>query len=96
MKTVGLRDMNQHFSRHMKAVREGDELLITDRGKPVAILRPVRKDDDIEERLSRLEVAGALTRSSVPGKVGRHPRIVLSGDPLSETVSQMRDERGSL
>jgi prevent-host-death family protein len=96
MRTVGLRQMNQHFSRIMRAVRDGEEILITDRGKPVAVVHPVSQGKDMEERLQRLEVAGVLKRASRAGRIGRHPRILASGEPLSETVSRMRDERGSL
>lgn len=31
---IGLRDANQQFSRLMKAVRRGREVLLTDRGNP--------------------------------------------------------------
>ena len=96
MRTVGLRQMNQHFSRYLKAVRDGEEILITDRGKAVAIVRPVMGGDDREERIRRLEVAGVLTRAAKTGRIGRRPRVYVSGEPLSETVSQMRDERGTL
>ena len=35
---VNLRDVNQHFSRYVKAVEGGDVVVITRRGKPVARL----------------------------------------------------------
>jgi antitoxin (DNA-binding transcriptional repressor) of toxin-antitoxin stability system len=34
--TIGLREANHHLARHIKAVEEGHEVIITRRGRPVA------------------------------------------------------------
>jgi antitoxin (DNA-binding transcriptional repressor) of toxin-antitoxin stability system len=36
--TVGLREANHHLAKHIKAVEEGHEVIITRRGQPVARL----------------------------------------------------------
>ena len=38
---VSLREVNQYLSRYIKVVEQGDEVVITRRGKPVARLMPV-------------------------------------------------------
>lgn len=38
MKTVSAREANQHFSRLLKVAAEGEDVVITRRGKPVAKL----------------------------------------------------------
>ncbi len=38
MKTVSAREANQHFSRLLRAAADGEEVVITRRGKPVAKL----------------------------------------------------------
>lgn len=38
---ISLREANQHLSRYIKTVEQGEELVITRRGKPVARLVPV-------------------------------------------------------
>jgi prevent-host-death family protein len=43
---VGLREANQRFSTIIKAVRDGEEVLLTERGKPLARLVPVRRPAD--------------------------------------------------
>jgi len=40
-KTIGIRELKGQLSSHIKEVREGATLVITDRGKPVARLVPV-------------------------------------------------------
>ncbi len=44
-KRVSLRDANQHLSRYVAAVERGDGFVITRRGRPVARLVPVEKDE---------------------------------------------------
>ena len=39
-KTIGIREFKGQLSSHIKEVREGATLVITDRGKPVARLVP--------------------------------------------------------
>ena len=46
---IGLRDANQQFSRLMKAVRRGREVLLTDRGKPLAVVKPIPSGEEMEE-----------------------------------------------
>ena len=36
--TIGLREANHHLAKHVKAVEEGHEVIITRRGQPVARL----------------------------------------------------------
>jgi prevent-host-death family protein len=38
---VSLREVNQHLTRYVKAAEEGERIVITRRGKPVALLSPV-------------------------------------------------------
>lgn len=89
----GLREANQQFSRLMKAVRSGKEVLLTERGKPLAVVRPIRRNSDTESIIERLETAGLLRpaarRASLPSW---KPRVV-RGVPLSKTVREERDER---
>ena len=37
---VSLREANQHLTRYVKAAEEGERIVITRRGKPVALLSP--------------------------------------------------------
>jgi len=42
MKTVSARDANHGFSELLSHVEQGEEVLITKRGRPVAVLSPYR------------------------------------------------------
>jgi prevent-host-death family protein len=41
MDSVGIRDLKAHLSRHLKRVRSGTRLMVTERGRPIATIGPV-------------------------------------------------------
>lgn len=41
MDTVGIRELKAHLSRHLKRVRAGRRLLVTERGRTIATIQPV-------------------------------------------------------
>lgn len=43
--SVGIRDLKANLSRHLRRVRAGERLTITDRGRPVAWMGPAPKND---------------------------------------------------
>lgn len=44
MERIGVRELRQNASRYLARVERGENLEITDRGRPVAMLIPVRSD----------------------------------------------------
>jgi prevent-host-death family protein len=57
--TIGVRELKNHTSRVIRAVREEmSEYVVTLRGEPVAVLRPLNKDE--LERLRQVEINAAL------------------------------------
>ena len=45
MESIGVRELRQHASRYLARVAGGETLEVTDRGRPVAMLVPVRGDE---------------------------------------------------
>ena len=90
---IGLRKANQQFSRLMKAVRDGQEVLLTDRGRPLAVVKPVRGGDEAESTIQRLEAAGFLRPAEKRGTLPAWNPKSVKGLPLSKTVQEERDER---
>src|SRR4051794_31051495 len=96
MRKATVTEAKNGLSALLDEVKGGHEVLITDRGIPVARLVPVGPTDDGEGRLARLERAGLVRR----GKGGLPPEILTepppelrAGPPLSEAVLEER-ERG--
>ena len=48
MDTVGIRDLKAHLSRHLKRVRSGTRLLVTERGRSIATIAPVDAPADLD------------------------------------------------
>ena len=48
---ISIRDMKNHLSKYLKLVRAGKEVVITDRGKPVAQLTPIKPVAENEEKV---------------------------------------------
>jgi prevent-host-death family protein len=77
MKSAGIREARQNLSALLEEVRKGREVVLTDRGRPVARLVPPRS---------------ASTRAVSPHRRFR-ASIRLKGPPLSETVADDRGDR---
>lgn len=65
---------------------------MTDRGQPVAELRPIEGEGGIDSRLAELEAKGVLTRPTKKGLTPFRP-IGRRGKPLSDAVREDRDDR---
>lgn len=93
--TVGSRELKNRLGRYLRQVREGRTLVVTDRGRPVAELRPLPPaDDDDHAALSRLAADGLVSPPSRPRTEIEDPRPTrLSGESLSETVLAEREDR---
>lgn len=48
MDTVGIRDLKTNLSRHLKRVRSGTRLVVTERGRSIATLSPVEAPADVD------------------------------------------------
>ena len=77
MQKAGIREARRSISALIEVVRKGREILITDRGKPVARLVPARRPH------ARMYPGRAAFRRSMPTL---HP-------PLSLAISEDREDR---
>lgn len=66
MKTVSAREANQQFSRLLGEVAEGEEVVITRRGQPVATLAPYRGRPMTPEREAAIERLMTLFEKGFP------------------------------
>ncbi len=48
MDTVGIRELKAHLSRHLKRVRSGTRLMVTERGRSIATISPVEAPADVD------------------------------------------------
>jgi prevent-host-death family protein len=92
---LGLREANQQFSKAIKAVRAGKEVVLTERGRPIAVIKPITASDAINVALQAMVDEGlvkpAIRRGPTPTPRWRPAKV--KGTPLAQTVIDDREER---
>jgi prevent-host-death family protein len=87
MRSIGIRELRQQASKHLRDVERGETIEVTDRGRPVALLVPVPKAGTAE----RLIAEGRMTRGH-GDPLAIKPLEPLPGIPLpSEVLARMRE-----
>lgn len=83
---VGIRELKNGLSSYIDRVRDGEEVIVTDRGRPVARLSSLDAADD---RLATLVAAGIVR---APANRQRHvpKRRIKSKGTVSDLVAEQR------
>jgi prevent-host-death family protein len=90
---VGSRELKTRLGTYLRRVRNGETILVTDRGEPVAELRPIEAVDTEEEALRGMEAEGLITRPTRPaGLTPFEPIRLPPGYSASALVREERDE----
>ena len=92
---LGLREANQHFSKAIKAVRTGKEVVLTERGRPIAVIKPIKEADTQQAALQQMADEGLITLPSRKGPMPspRWRPVKVKGKPLSQTIIEDREDR---
>ncbi len=86
MVEVGIRALKQNASAVVARAAAGEIVTITDRGRPVALLTPIRRS-----RIDQLRDAGLMTRATRAIEDLPEP-VALDGPSLSEILAEMRED----
>lgn len=94
MQLVGVRELKNRLTHYLDAAKNGDNVVVTDRGKPVAILHCLDKVEEsagAEERLAALAAQGLLSLPKRKGPFRKIERLnVLAGEPVSASLVRER------
>ena len=92
---IGLREANQRFSRAIKAVRAGKEVVLTERGHPIAVIKPIKDEDAQEATLHAMADEGLIRPAARKGPMPtpRWRPVKVKGKPLSQTIIDDREDR---
>ena len=92
MKTAPVSEFKARLSEYLNQVKAGMEVLITDRGKPVARLVPIPRSKDLKESLVRMEKQGLIRLGS--GKLPKNFwRMDRPDDPRGLVLKALLEER---
>lgn len=89
VKQVGIRELNQHASRVIDRVRNGEVIEVTDRGRPVARVVPIT---DTRGLLGRLVEEGRAVPPEARGAIPLPPAAGDAARSASEEVGRGRLE----
>lgn len=85
---VGVRELRDGLSRYLASVRDGEEITVTDHGRPVAKLVPINQESPLERLIAEGVVTPAKNRDVLTALA---PAIKLrSGASVSDLISEQR------
>ena len=88
---VGVRELRQNLSVHLRRVRTGATLEVTDHGRPVAILSPL---PEAMTPLARLRLEGRIVREATGRLEDVTPLDVPGlGAALRQALDEQREDR---
>jgi prevent-host-death family protein len=89
---VGARELKTRLGTYLRRVREGRTVLVTDRGEPIAELRPLPRDTSVAAALLKLSSKRAVTLPVRKSMAAFRP-IQSQGRALSEAILEDRKDR---
>jgi antitoxin (DNA-binding transcriptional repressor) of toxin-antitoxin stability system len=98
MKQVGIRELKDHLSEYIRHVREGEVVVVTDRGEVVAELRAPAANNELERKypgLAEMARKGLVRLPLKPNHPGAHPHLesVTSPGTAARLLDEDRGER---
>jgi len=91
-KTIGAREFKTRLGTYLRRVQRGATLVVTERGRPVAEVRPVARMEDEDARLGELVALGVLTRATATPLRSFKP-VRVKGRRVSEVLLEDREDR---
>ena len=92
MATVGVRDLKNRLTHYLGRAKRGEEVVVTERGNPVAILASIgsiEKPQSLQARLAKLAADGLVILPTAK-RLTRVRRVRVSGQPISRTIIEDR------
>ena len=90
--TVGVRELKNGLTRYLRRAKQGEEIVVTERGRPVAVIQSIGSAGNLssrEARLARLAAEGLLTLPTGP-RLKNIRAVRVKGRPLSKVILDER------
>jgi prevent-host-death family protein len=88
---VGLREAHQSFSKLIKAVRSGQQVTFTERGRPIARIVPITSPEDTEEKIQHMIDIGLLRPATKLWRMPPFKPRPIRGPSIVQTIREERD-----
>lgn len=93
MHIVGVRELKNRLTYYLGLTKEGNRVIVTDRGAPIAVLHSIdklEKDAGFEEKLALLARQGKIRLPKRGTGLTPFRPVKVKGRPVSETVIEER------
>ncbi len=95
MSTVGVRELKNRLTHYLSQAKKGEEVIITELNKPIALLQRIGSVADpvsVEARLAKMAADGEVELPAGE-PLRRLRRVRIKGKPLSQTIIEDREDR---
>ena len=91
MTSVGIRELKNNLSRYLARVKRGQEVVVTERGKPIArLVKEPPEKSAARKGLEELAAKGLVTMPERERRKDVPPPLKVAGKPLSQIVIEDR------
>ena len=95
MKTTGIKELRSSLTATLERVKAGEEILVTERGEPVARIVPIESPEQKLARMIRSGVIRPPLRPMNPATVEELFNMPRLEDPEGLLIRFLLEERGS-
>lgn len=90
--TIGVRELKNSLSRYLGRAKQGEEIIVTERGRPVAFLKRIQSAELSDGLQARLAKAAAEGRMILPSRkpLKRVRKVKVRGALLSRILLEDR------
>ncbi|MGH7815984.1 MAG: type II toxin-antitoxin system Phd/YefM family antitoxin [Candidatus Binatia bacterium] len=92
MSRVAVQELKNHLTRYLRRTQRGEELVVTERGTPIALIRSVDRAEKIPDENAKLATLAARGLVTLPSQkpLKKIRRVKISGRPLSKKIVDER------
>ena len=93
MQLVGIKELKDRLTYYLKLTREGDNIIVTDRGAPVAVIHSLDAAEgnaSPDEKLASLARQGMIRLPVRRGNLKKIKAVRATGKPASEIIMEDR------
>ena len=87
---VGIRDAKIHLSKYLRLVKQGREIILTERGRPIGKIVPMGTNEiSLQDRIKNLEESGMLEPEKEKAKIS----LPLPVEGIKTAQEYLQDDR---
>jgi len=92
MITIGVKELRNCLSQYLRRSKQGEEIIVTERGKPIAVIQPIQSAAPVVSLHARLAKLAAQGRVTLPTRkpLKKVRTVKVSGPPISRTILEDR------